>query len=176
MLTFRDAEGRPWTIRLTAYAIGRVKEKTGLDLFAILDDWPKSVDRLTSDMAVFVNAVYLLATSAKDAPAVSEDDFCRAVDGETLDAMSEAFHSAVLDFFRRSPRGPALAKVKEKSDRLTKLLGEKALRQADGIDPETLLAEIEKAAAGKTAAPSKSASGDSPALSVFTPDPSPSAS
>src|SRR5262249_10431870 len=123
MLSFKDTEGRTWTVRLTAYAVARVRERTGLDLFAVLDGWPEPAGKLSGDPALFLTAVYLLATAQKGAPAgVSDEDFLRAVDGEVLDAMSDAFHEAVLDFFRRSPRGPALAKVREKARELERML------------------------------------------------------
>ena len=176
MLTFTDSEKRQWTLRLTAYAIARVRERTGLDLFAVLDDWPGSAGKLSGDPALFVHAVYLLATAPKDAPQVSDEDFARAVDGETLDAMTDAFHAAVLDFFRQSPRGPALAKVREKAEALQALLAKRLLARAEAMDPEKVLARIEAEAEAKGAAPSKSDSGDSPALRAWTPDPSPSAS
>ena len=166
MQTFEDADGRKWTVRLTAYAISRVREQTGLDLFAVLDTWPEGAKQLSSDPALFVNAVYLLATAAKDAPALSAEDFCRAVDGAVLDAMSESFYAAVLDFFRRSPRGPALAKVHEKAKTLQSLLAGKALKEAEAMDPAKMLDGLL----------SKNGSTASPASSALTPDPSPSGS
>jgi hypothetical protein len=160
--TFKDTDGRQWTVALTAYSISRVKRGCGLDLFAVLDDWPRGAEKLAADPALFVNAVYLLVTAQKDAPQ-AEEDFCRAVDGATMDAMSEAFHDAVLDFFRRSPRGPTLAKIREKAARLTELAAGRALERVAALDPAKMLDAM--------FAPSKNGSTDSPGSSASSPAP-----
>jgi hypothetical protein len=119
---------------------------------------------LLGDPIKFAEAVYLLCGGKpKDDEAAAE--FCKGIDGNTLDAMAEAFREELTEFYPPQRR-PLLRKIVAKATEATTLLQQRVTEKLDALTPEAVLERM----AGRG---SPTASRGS---SVSTPGPSPSAS
>lgn len=164
MKTFRDEEGREWLVKVHVAAVGRVRDRLGVDLYGLVDDGMKGLGALMGDPVKLVNVLYVLCQREAEARNISDEDFGAALAGDALEKATEAFLEALVDFFP-SPRVRAgLTAIVEKGRTLQTLMMDHAEAQIASLDLES---ELRKYIAS---------SGTSPDSSGSTPDPSPSAS
>lgn len=117
MKTFRDAEGREWTVSVDFTSLKRIRGMMGLALGESADNPAHFVDRMLSDPEFSANVLYCACKPECDQRGVSDEGFGRALRGDLLDAAIEQFLADFVDFFPRSQR-VALAIVNDKGRRL----------------------------------------------------------
>lgn len=146
MASFKDADGRDWSIRLTHADTVRVKAATGVSLYHLLDDKMKGLNALLTDPEKFVGAVFTLCERQAEKAQVSPEAFGGALDGPALEAMAEAFLEGLADFFpsRREALQKLLAKMRQVSD----LMRVQALAELEAADPAALAEAAVKALKG----------------------------
>lgn len=164
MHTFRDNAGREWVVTVHVTAAKRVKALLGVNLYTLVDDGFAGFNRLISDPGDLVDVVYVLCKDEADARGLSDEDFGRAMGGDSLAAARKAFTEAYIDFFDDPRRRAGLAKVFDASRKIIDVTMERALRGLDGRIEEAL------------ASASSDTSGPAPGSSASTPGPSPSPS
>lgn len=159
MHTFKDNEGRPWTVAINIATAKRVKAATNgaVDLYSAVSDGLEALGKLLSDVLTLVDVIYLCCEEQAQAKNVSDVDFGRAMAGDVIEKATDAFLKALIDFFPDPRTRKTLATVIEKA----KAYGDQQLNQAvelvENLDIESLLKS------------SKSSSGNSPASSASTP-------
>ena len=190
MRTFKDNDGRTWTVTLNVWTVKKVRDLLGVDLLDLGggtvqpvgsragEDLPGNLlSRLIADPVLLVDVLYVVcAEQALGAPEragkadVSDEQFGRAMAGDAIDAATRAFLEELADF-TPSPRDRARAKrvidaTWKLIDRAQDLLDAKADAELDRAAEVALLAlsEVEGSALG-------SSSGNSPASSEPTPAP-----
>lgn len=126
MATFTDGTGKEWTVKMTVGSAARVKDRTGVDLLAVLDPQAKVLEQLASDPLL----LYRVILAITDAP----DSLGDHLDEEALEKAGEALIDGVLDFFPPWKADP-LRKVIGKARR------ELASRQIDARDELARAAE-----------------------------------
>lgn len=110
MTSFKDADGKEYTIRLNVRLWQFVKEKTGVDLAG---DFQKSMLVLHNDLAAFCNVLYHIVKGSNQFDG-DEAAFFDVLNGEALEAAREAVVHAVIDFFpNRNQRDTATEVVKK---------------------------------------------------------------
>ena len=57
MKTFRDSQGREWTIEVNVAALKRVKDTAGVDLTKLIDPDSDVIRRLTDDEVTSPNSI-----------------------------------------------------------------------------------------------------------------------
>ncbi len=114
MRTFRDANGRDWTVAIDAPTIKRVRaECDGLDLMNIDGDMLK---RLGADPVLVVDLLWSLVRPDAEKLSVTAEQFGRALVGDAIERAADALYGALEDFFpqgRREVWRAAIAKGKE---------------------------------------------------------------
>lgn len=139
MPSFKDTEGRVWTLRITVAAIRRIKDIAGIDLgdFSVFgEDGPFS--DLGSDSCRLVEIVYAAVKPEADILGVTMEKFMESFVGETVVKASEALLESLADFFPGSQgllirRALELSgKAKEDADAQLRRFVEETLEKASG--------------------------------------------
>lgn len=158
MATFKDSSGKAWNLAVNVGGIKRVKEATGL-LITGMPNGMKGLGELTSDPPLFCTVCFYLIAPA-DRVAMDEQAFADLLDGPTVDAMGDAFLTALADFFPRQKA--ALLKVMEKGRKAMDLATAHDQAKIDAVTPEQIF-EAMKAQAIGLASKSTPTAGNSPA-------------
>src|SRR5262245_55592434 len=145
MRTFKDSLGRTHTIDLNAATAMRVKGHLGVDLFRAFEDGAKVLNDLALDGATRVLVIYMLCGGKPgDGYTPEEVDFCRGVDGDTLDAMTQALQEEVVNFSPKRARN-LIHEVQERSEEARTLLEARARARIAAMTPERLARQLENA-------------------------------
>src|SRR5689334_7706112 len=108
--TFEDTQKRKWTIAITWGTFARVKDRTGVDLDAVVpkkgakkEDNELAIERyldLIYSSTDFPAVLFVILESQMQQQGVSPTDLAEAFDDATVDAATKAFHQAIADFIR----------------------------------------------------------------------------
>lgn len=139
MPSFKDTEGRIWTLRITVAAIRRIKDIAGIDLgdFSVFGEGGPFSD-LGSDSCRLVEIVYAAVKPEADVLGITMEKFMESFVGETVVKASEALLESLADFFPGSQgllirRALELSgKAKEDADAQLRRFVEEALEKASG--------------------------------------------
>jgi hypothetical protein len=118
---FEDATGRQWNIKITVDDIKRVRRMLGTDILE--GGTEKMLARLTSDVVLLCDVIYVLCKPQADAREVSDEDFGRALYGDALDRATEAFLEALTNFIP-SRRRKVLRRIRKRADEIVEKLEE----------------------------------------------------
>ena len=139
MPSFKDTEGRVWTLRITVAAIRRIKDIAGIDLgdFSVFGEGGPFSD-LGSDSCRLVEIVYAAVKPEADVLGVTMEKFMESFVGETVVKASEALLESLADFFPGSQgllirRALELSgKAKEDADAQLRRFVEETLEKTSG--------------------------------------------
>lgn len=101
MATFNDKNGLTWDIVIDSVTIDDVRSETRVSLYEMCDDPElKEFRELCSskNRALFTNVVYVLVKEQCQARNISDRDFARAINGDAMESMAEAFYRALVDY------------------------------------------------------------------------------
>jgi len=93
--TFKDADGREWTVKVTVDVIERVRE-IDVDLG---DLTTATIKRLAMDDVLLVRTLWLICEQQADARSISPGQFGEAMVGEPLETAFDALRGSLEDFF-----------------------------------------------------------------------------
>jgi len=102
MKTFKDREGREWTVDVTLDSIARVYDLCGVKLTDLADvklPADSLVFRLLDDPLLQFKMLHALLLPEMRAKGIEPEDFGRAMAGEPIDQATTAVLGAVVDFF-----------------------------------------------------------------------------
>jgi len=128
--TFRDGAGRLWHVHIDVATLRRVKEHTGLNLTDLVCAQPHQAEndclvRLLADPVLLVDVLYLVCLPEVEQRELSDQDFGRALAGDSLAEAIDALLDGLIAFFpRRRDRRRLSAQV---------AATRKLLDQADGV-------------------------------------------
>lgn len=134
-MTFDDVNGDKWTLKLTVGSLGDVKRLAGVDLGDALKNTTKLNDVLFGDPTTFVDVCYVLCVEQCQSRGLSDEDFGRRFDGETLERATNAFIEAVVDFF---PRSAVARTVKKRLPELMARMDEEISREIEAKFDEAM--------------------------------------
>jgi hypothetical protein len=166
--SFKDTEGREWQLSIDLFVVGDVHKETGVSIYTLMDDQAQGLRELCSPVNrhVLANVVYLICKEQADKRGVSPRDFARALKGDPIDAMEEAFVEALADFFPDARRRAAIRQMLEAGrkirDSLLARLPEETARLA-AIDTDQVVASVISTTS------STASTGNSSASSASTP-------
>ena len=138
MPSFKDTEGRIWTLRITVAAIRRIKDIAGIDLGTSIFAEESPLASLSDDCLKMARAVYAAVKPEADVLGVTMEKFMESFVGETVVKASEALLESLADFFPGSQgllirRALELSgKAKEDADAQLRRFVEEALEKASG--------------------------------------------
>jgi len=112
---FTDSEGRNWIVPINVATMKRVKDACDVDLTDAVNG--KLIEQLLVDMIKFVDVLYILCKDDADKLNVTDFDFGRSLGGDSLEAATEAFCEALVDFFPKTRR-EVMRKARRKRNEL----------------------------------------------------------
>lgn len=110
MKSFTDNAGRTWTLVVNVGAIKRVRSLCGVNILDIikLDDDNKPdaglLEQLSGDPVLLVDVLYAVCKEEADKMSVSDEDFGRAMSGDSIDSATRALLQEIVDFFPEAKR------------------------------------------------------------------------
>lgn len=181
MRTFTDNAGRTWTVAIHVAAVKRVRAILEIDLYGLVNEGFERLAELCHDPVTLVDLLYVLCQDEAEKRGVSDEDFGRAMAGDSIERATMAFIEALTDFFPNPRVRAGLKRVMATAGQTRDHLIENWSQQIDQFDPKAeaakIIAKAEAEAKAKVEATNLSgSSGGSPASSGSTPDPSPFAS
>ena len=139
MASFKDINGRQWSIVMTVGTVKRVRELlAGVDLFALDQGDPPLCVRLTTDIAFLVDVLYAICKPQADEAGVSDLEFGELMGGEAVLQAQAAFTEALIDFFRQSGRRDRAALISKMQKGLDLAIGQ-VTQQVESLDLEEQL-------------------------------------
>lgn len=152
MKTFTDNAGRTWTVALNIDAIKRIRSLTAVDLLS--EDLGGVVQRLIRDPVTLCDCVYAAVKPAADQAGVSDEDFGRSMAGDPIDQATRALLEELVNF-TPNPRDRArmarvIATAWRMIDSAQDMLDQRTSEAALTREMQTVLAELEKQADGRS--------------------------
>ncbi len=164
MRSFKDNQGRQWSVEINVTAIKRVRGLTGEDLMQVIEG--TLIEKLIRDPVLLCDVVYAICKPEADARSVSDEEFGKAMAGDAIEAATTAVLEELVGFCP-SPRdranlGRVLQATRKVMDRARDLV-EKKLDSGE-LDrlADRLLSEDPTAGSSSTSAPESSASTPAP--------------
>lgn len=164
MAEFRDNSGRTWRVSLAVPDLKPLRA-IGVEVGKLLDANMKGLAALLDDPELLVAALFVLCSGQAEKAGVSEEDFGRAMGGDSLDHGSDAFVEALADFSRSQSRAVIRA-LAAKTKAVMGLVSQEALQELAKLDPTELTQLILRGASI-----SSSSATSSPESSESTPAP-----
>jgi len=132
MATFKDNQGKEWSLSLDAFAIKQCRADAGVDLVDIEDG--RVFDKLADPVAL-VDSLWVLCRkqAAAATPTIGQEDFAARLTGDAYAAASDAMGEAIADFFPNHRR-KLLRAVMDKAATLRQLGTETVLQKI--TDPQ----------------------------------------
>jgi len=159
MRSFKDNQGRQWSVEINVTAIKRVRGLTGEDLMQVIEG--TLIEKLIRDPVLLCDVVYAICKPEADACSVSDEEFGKAMAGDAIEAATTAVLEELVGFCP-SPRdranlGRVLQATRKVMDRARDLV-EKKLDSGE-LDrlADRLLSEAATAGSSSTSAPEFSA-------------------
>lgn len=107
---FTDSAGRTWLIEITGQTVCDLIKYQDVDLRAIFDPDARVIERLTTDVVLLCNVLYVMCKQDCARRGVTDEDFGRSMNRAALDAAEDAIYEALLLFFPR-PRQQMLLRT-----------------------------------------------------------------
>ena len=167
MRSFKDNEGRQWSVDINVTAIKRVRGLTGEDLMQVIEG--TLIEKLIRDPVLLCDVVYAICKPEADSRTVSDEEFGKAMAGDAIEAATTAVLEELVGFCP-SPRdranlGRVLQATRKVMDRARDLVEKKLdSGELDRLADRLLSKESEGATVGSssTSAPESSASTPAP--------------
>ncbi len=149
MPSFKDSEGRTWTIDINVATLKRVRTLINVDLAQVLQG--KLIDDLLADPILLVDVVYCCVKPQADERKVSDEQFGTAMAGDTIHFATNALLESIV-LFCPSPKDRAnldtmlktMEKGKEKMRDIMKIHGEKEAAEIEAQVEKMVNEIIEK--------------------------------
>jgi len=124
MAKFKDANGREWPFAIDVQAIKDVALHTGVKIHKLLADDAAALQELLGDPVAFVDVLFVLVGGRPGKAEPANEDFARALGGDSLEDAANAFMEALADFSpgrQRKVIRALTAKGNEVADRVMNL-------------------------------------------------------
>jgi hypothetical protein len=144
MRTFKDNEGREWQVRIDVNAVRSVRSELDVNLLALPDQEFALLTRLTTDLVLLVDVLYVVCRKQAQDRSISDEEFGRSMYGDCIQNAADALIRETIDFFPDARRRAMLSKVIDKGKALGDLLMNKGMDQAQRLDEIDLETEATK--------------------------------
>ncbi len=168
MRTFKDNQGREWTVEITVAAIKRVRGLAGVDLMEVLEGSNGLIEKLVRDPVLLCDVIYAACKPQADERQITDEAFGASMAGDAIEHATAALLKELVDFCP-SPRdranlGRVLKATREVMDKARDVVERRIDELIDGGALERAVLEavpptVEAAAGGSSgSAPASSAS------------------
>lgn len=114
MRTFKDEDGREWSIHITTMALKRVFDYAKFDLADLSNN--RAVELFTGQTTYLLDVLWPLVQKQAEEKSISLEVFGNALRGDSIDAAIEAIRDELMGFFPSKKRAlmvPLLLKIDE---------------------------------------------------------------
>ena len=133
MKTFKDNEGRTWTVKVNISTVKRVKSLLGINIFDAIEK--DLIARLVSDTILLVDVLYVICKPEAEQKNVSDEQFGEGLAGDVITAATTALLEELVDFFPEAKR-QVLQKAVGKYRKVESLAIEMAMKYLDSRETE----------------------------------------
>jgi hypothetical protein len=130
MPSFKDTEGREWTMRVDVQTVRDVRTATGVDIARLLST-TEGHRALHDDVCQLVDIIYEICKRQSITRGVSAEDFGRSLAGDSLDGAIIAFEEAIIEFLPES-QSRSIARSVIDAGREIQAKGKQKIRAAIG--------------------------------------------
>ena len=156
MKTFKDNEGRTWTVKVNISTVKRVKSLLGINIFDAIEK--DLIARLVSDTILLVDVLYVICKPEAELKNVSDEQFGEGLAGDVITAATTALLEELVDFFPEAKR-QVLQKAVGKYRKVEGLAIEMAMKYLDSRETEKKIeAELKNISASSGNLPESSES------------------
>jgi hypothetical protein len=134
---FKDSKNRKFEGVIVLPTVVRLKA-LGVDLGG---DLPVMLQQLQADPELLGNVLYLVHEASAKELDVSDQDFGYLLNGDTLAAAFDSLVDAIINFSQPAMR-PAMRKLVEKGNEVTRIHMERLETEVNKLDPEAVAAEM----------------------------------
>lgn len=106
MAKFTDASGREWNLRLDYFTVRQLRKSLSIDLLN-LNGQGEAFAKMGDNLELLVNAIYLICEDQCSARGVSDEDFGRALAGDSFSLALIALQEACISFLPPPDRAAA---------------------------------------------------------------------
>ena len=158
MRTFKDRDGRTWSVALNVHQMKRIRAHLGVDLVNViaLDADRKVkvdlVDRIANDPCLLVDILWVCVEDEAKEANVTDEQFGRALAGDSIEEATKAFLDELVDFFPGAKR-LFLKKAVELSRKYT---GEMTDALEKALEDPELMRRIEESMRSSASSPESS--------------------
>ncbi|HZT79627.1 MAG TPA: hypothetical protein VFA26_05380 [Gemmataceae bacterium] len=139
MASFTDEKSRTWQVPINVGAVRRVRDRLGINLYALIEDRAKGLGQLLGDPLRLMEVVGVLCEEQIARAGISREDFEAGLAGDALEAATEAFVQGLVDFFPNPKVRETLRRVVAKAKRLAnEWLNETVAKTGPALDQLTL--------------------------------------
>jgi hypothetical protein len=166
MRSFKDNQGRQWSVEINVTAIKRVRGLTGEDLMQVIEG--TLIEKLIRDPVLLCDVVYAICKPEADARSVSDEEFGKAMAGDAIEAATTAVLEELVSFCP-SPRdranlGRVLQATRKVMDRARDLVEKKLdSGELDRLADRLLAEGSPEATAGGSSTSAQESSASTPA-------------
>ena len=167
MRTFKDNQGREWTVEITVAAIKRVRGLAGVDLMEVLEGSNGLIEKLVRDPVLLCDVIYAACKPQADERQITDEAFGASMAGDAIEHATAALLEELVDFCP-SPRdranlGRVLKATREVMDKARDVVERRIDELIDGGALERAVLEavpptVEAAGGSSGSAPASSAS------------------
>ncbi len=133
MKTFKDNEGRTWTVKVNIATVKRVKSLLGINIFDAIEK--DLIARLVSDTILLVDVLYVICKPEAEQKNISDEQFGEGLAGDVITAATTALLEELVDFFPEAKR-QVLQKAVGKYRKVEGLAIEMAMKYLDSHETE----------------------------------------
>lgn len=126
--TFKDCNGKRWSIHVTIKTIKRVRSLLGIDLMEILEG--DILTRLSSDPCLLADVLFAVCKEDADQAGIADEQFGEGLAGDAISQATNAFLSALVEFFP-DPKRTLLQRILTQAREMEPLLLEQASKKLD---------------------------------------------
>jgi hypothetical protein len=172
--TFKDNQGRVWSVQINVTTLRRVLDLLKVNLLKLTEGGVEGLGEFLSNIILLVDTLYCLCKDEADARGVTDEEFGRSMWGDAIQGGMDAFLEEYADFFPDAKKREILKQWLAKGRRVEAILSERGLKEMEKLgDVEVADRVMAEVAAGRLPL-SNGKSGSTPASSASTPAPSPS--
>ena len=143
MATFKDCEGKNWTVKITVETIRQVRDALGVNLLDVVSQKREDhlIDRLASDPVLLVDVLYVVCKEEADKAQIDSRAFGARLAGDAVADATNALLGSLSDFFP-AQRGKVLRRVLGKVGEVRDATLALAEKQLEAIKPEEIAAKL----------------------------------
>jgi len=133
MKTFKDNEGRTWTVAVNIATVKRVKTLLRVNLLDAIEG--KLIEKLATDPILLCDVIYAVCKPEADETKISDEQFGKAMAGDAIEHATTALLEELVDFFPEAKR-LVLRKALGKFQKVESLAIETANKYLDSPEME----------------------------------------